>query len=207
MKIAVIGKGRVGAVLAPAFHKAGHDVVWGVRDPHDPKYADDTGIALRTTGDAAQWAEVIVGAVMWDGIEAMLRDCGDMAGKILIDCSNPLKMTETGLALSLGFDTSAGEIVQGLTNATVVKTLNQVGSPVMATAHDYAQRPIQFVAGDDAAAKQVVSGLLRDIGFEPVDHGGIESARLLEPLGMIWIDQAYRHGMDMSRAWLLKGPD
>ena len=205
MKIAVIGKGRVGAALAPAFVDAGHDVVYGVRDPNDAKYADNSGIALRTTREAAQWAEVVVGAVMWDGIERMLDDCGDMAGKILIDCSNPLKMTDSGLALSLGFDTSAGEIVQSLTNATVVKTLNQVGSPVMAAARTYPQRPIQFVASDDDAAKQTVSTLLRDIGFEPIDHGGIESARVLEPLGMIWIDQAYKHGMDMSRTWFLRG--
>ena len=203
MRIAVIGRGRVGSALAPSLRQAGHEVVYGVRDPRDTKYVGDDAIPMRTTFDAAQWAEIVIGSVMWDGVEAMLRECGDLSGKILIDCSNPLVMTEQGLELSVGFNNSAGEIVQGLTKARVVKTLNQVGSPVMASARDYAQRPIQFVAGDDAKAKEIVSLLLRDIGFEPRDYGGIENSRRLEPLGMIWIDQAYKHGMDMGSAWLL----
>ncbi|MEO5578382.1 MAG: hypothetical protein ABIR25_04945, partial [Sphingomicrobium sp.] len=88
-----------------------------------------------------------------------------------------------------------------------VKTLNHVGSPVMESAHLYATHPIQFVCGEDALSKQTVSGLLRDIGFEPIDYGGIENARKLEPLAMLWIDQAYKHGMALTNAFAFIGPD
>ncbi|MGP1353747.1 MAG: NADPH-dependent F420 reductase [Parasphingopyxis sp.] len=201
MKIAVIGKGRVGSVLGPVFSKAGHEVVYGVRNPADDKYDNGDEIPHDTTEGAAQWGEVVILAVDWGAAESALAQCGDLSGKILIDCTNPLTMTEKGLELALGFDTSAGEILAGQTDAKLVKTLNQVGSPVMAKAHDFPRRPIQFVAGEDAEAKTLVSSLLRDIGFEPIDYGGIENARKMEPLGMVWIDQAFQHGMDPETAW------
>lgn len=201
MKIAVIGKGRVGSVLGPAFAKAGHEVVYGVRNPADEKYDNGDDIPHDTTEGAAQWGEVVILAVDWSAAESALAQCGDLAGKILIDCTNPLTMSEAGLELALGFDTSAGEILAGQTDARVVKTLNQVGSPVMAKAHDFPNRPIQFVAGEDEDAKTLVSSLLRDIGFEPIDYGGIANARKMEPLGMVWIDQAFQHGMDPETAW------
>ncbi len=203
MKIAVIGKGRVGSVLGPAFDKAGHDVNYGVRDASDSKYENGDGIALKSTNEAAQWAEVVILSVDWSVTLNALAQCGDLSGKILIDCNNPLKMGDNGLELALGFDNSAAEVIDAHTTAKVVKTLNQVGSPVMGMAHDYPQRPIQFVAGDHSDAKETVSGLLRDIGFDPIDYGPLTNARKLEPLAMVWIDQAFQHGMDPHKAWYL----
>ncbi len=203
MKIAVIGKGRVGSVLGPAFDKAGHDINYGVRDASDSKYENGDGIALKSTNEAAQWAEVVILSVDWSVTLNALEQCGDLSGKILIDCNNPLKMGDSGLELALGFDNSAAEVIDAHTTAKVVKTLNQVGSPVMGMAHDYPQRPIQFVAGDHSDAKETVSGLLRDIGFDPIDYGPLTNARKLEPLAMVWIDQAFQHGMDPHKAWYL----
>ena len=206
MRIAVIGTGNVGKALAPALDRAGHEVAYGVRDPTDPKHAD-AGLAVRSTRDAAERAELIVLAVNWTQVDAALADCGGLEGKILIDCTNPLTFGPDGISLVLGFDTSGGEIIASKTRAKVVKTLNHVGSPVMETAHRYATRPIQFVCGEDEQAKQAVSGLLRDIGFEPIDYGGIENARKLEPLAMLWIDQAYKYGMKLTNALTFIGPD
>lgn len=204
MKIAVIGKGRVGRVLGPAFARAGHDVRYGLRSPADPKHENGDGLSAVTTREAAEWGDVVILSVDWPNVSGALSDCGPMAGKLLIDCTNPLAYDPaTGLSLALGFSTSAGEIVASQTQARVVKTLNQVGSPAMAAAHDYAMRPIQFVAGDDAEAKAIVSALLRDIGFDPIDYGGLENSRKLEPLAMVWIDQAYKHGMNPRTAWAL----
>ncbi|HVF36569.1 MAG TPA: NAD(P)-binding domain-containing protein, partial [Sphingomicrobium sp.] len=156
---------------------------------------------------AANWAELVVLAVNWAQVDEALADCGDLDGKILIDCTNPLAFGPDGISLVLGFDTSGGEIIASKTKAKVVKTLNHVGSPVMGSAHLYATRPIQFVCGEDDEAKQAVSGLLRDIGFEPIDYGGIENARKLEPLAMLWIDQAYKHGMPLTNALTFIGPE
>lgn len=207
MKVAVIGRGRVGSVLGPAFKAAGYDVAYGLRSPDDPKHAADDGIARQTTRQAADWAEVIVLSVDWAAVDGALADCGAMPGKILIDCTNPLDYDPAaGLSLAIGFDTSAGEYVAARTKARVVKTLNQVGSPVMAAALAYAVRPIQFVAGDDPAAKAVAADMLRAIGFDPIDYGGIENARKLEPLAMVWIDQAFKHGMDARNAWAFVQP-
>ncbi len=206
MRIAIIGSGNVGQALAPAFDRAGHQVAFGVRDPADRRHAD-AGLPVRSVCDAAAWAELVVLAVNWGQVDAALGECGDMDGKILIDCTNPLAFGPDGISLVLGFDTSGGEIITAKTKARVVKSLNHVGSPVMESAHRYAVRPIQFVCGDDTDAKQAVSGLLRDIGFEPIDYGGIENARKLEPLAMLWIDQAYKHGMKLTNALTFIGPD
>lgn len=203
MKLGIIGKGRVGRVLGPAFAKAGHDVTFGVRDPSDPKYASDDGIPLATTRDAAQGADIVVLAVDWQHTLDALEQCGDLAGKILLDCNNPLTFGENGLELALGFDTSAAEMIDARTDATVVKTLNQVGSPVIARASEYAERPIQFVASDDETAKTIVSDLIESIGFRAINYGGLINARKLEPLAMVWIDQAMTHGMDPETAWFM----
>ncbi|MFN7176015.1 MAG: NADPH-dependent F420 reductase [Thermaurantiacus sp.] len=208
MRIAVVGRGRVGSVLGPAFREAGHDVVFGLRDPADPKHADTGGVPVMGTGEAAGWAEVVVLAVDWPNVDQALMDCGPMEGRILIDCTNPLDYApETGLTLAFGFTTSAGEHVAARTRARVVKTLNHVGAAAMAAAKRYPQPPVQLVAGEDSGAKQVVSGLLKDIGFRPIDFGGIENARKLEPLAIISIDLMFRHGHPMDIAWSLITPE
>ena len=206
MRIAIIGTGNVGKALGPAFDRAGHDVAYGVRVPADPKHAG-TSLAVKSTRDAASWAEIVVLAVNWAQVDVALADCGDIDGKILLDCTNPLAFGPDGISLVLGFDSSGGEIIASKTNANVVKTLNHVGSPVMESAHLYATRPIQFVCGEDEQAKHAVSGLLRDIGFEPIDYGGIENSRKLEPLAMLWIDQAYKHGMKLTNAFAFIEPE
>lgn len=207
MRIAVIGRGRVGSVLGPAFARAGHEVRFGLRDPADPKHAETGGVAVLPTGLAAEWAEVVVLAVDWPNVDQALRDLGPMEGRILIDCTNPLDFSpETGLTLAFGFTTSAGEHVAARTKARVVKALNQVGAEVMGKARTYPQPPIQFVAGDDPEARQIVAGLLADLGFLPVDFGGIANARKLEPLAIISIDLMFRHGYPADTAWALITP-
>jgi predicted dinucleotide-binding enzyme len=200
MRIAVIGAGNVGKAIGQGWSKAGHDVVYGVRDPAK---APGPGASL-TVAEAAASAEVVVLTVMFHAAEAALADCGDLSGKILIDPINPLAPDPAGgLRLSLGFETSAAEFVAARTKARVVKSLNQVGAGVLGDTSGYAMRPIQFVAGDDAAAKAVVRGLVEDLGFEVRDAGPLSAARLLEPMAMVWIDQALRYGMEPDRAWAL----
>ena len=199
MRIAVIGAGNVGRAVGQGWTRAGHQVVYGVRDP-----GKETGPGVfRTVREAAADAEVVTLAVMFHAAETALEDCGDLAGRILVDPTNPLAPDDGGFRLALGFDTSAAEIIAARTRARVVKALNQVGAGVLGDTSGYAARPVQFVAGDDDAAKQVVRGLVEDLGFETLDAGPLTAARLLEPMAMVWIDQALRHGMDPNRAWAL----
>jgi predicted dinucleotide-binding enzyme len=199
MRIGIVGAGNVGRALGKRWAIKGHDVVYGVRDPLK---STDLAPCLSVT-DAVANAEVVVLAVMFHAIEAALRDCGDLSGKILLDPTNPLAMDDGGLKLAIGFETSSAEFIAARTQARVVKALNQVGAGVLGDASSYAAKPIQFVAGDDAAAKRTVTDLVEDLGFEALDAGPLKAARLLEPMAMIWIDQAMRNGMASDRAWAL----
>jgi len=143
-------------------------------------------------------------AVMFHAIEDALKDCGDLSGRILIDPTNPLAPDAGGLKLSLGFETSSAEFIAARTSATVVKSLNQVGAAVLGDTSGYPVRPVQFVAGNDVAAKRTVTRLVEELGFEVLDAGPLVAARLLEPMAMVWIDQAMRYGMDPNRAWALQ---
>lgn len=202
MKVAIIGKGRVGSALGPNIANAGHEAAYGVRDPADPKYADGDGVSLMTLRAAGQWADIIIAAINFDAVDAVLADLGDIAGKILIDPVNPYDF-RNNLAPLLPPDQSAARVIAGKTAARVVKALNQVGAPVMAAAMTAPVRPLQFVASDDAAAKAQVMALLSDIGFDARDAGGLDYARELEGMARLWIAQAFGHGMAPTTGWAL----
>lgn len=192
MKIAIIGAGRVGSALAAAWSQSGHHRIWlGVRRPDDAdilRVAAATDAVVATPAAAAAAADVVVLALPWQAAAPAVAALGDLAGKIVVDCMNPLAMREGMLGLAIGFSGSGAEMVAGwLPGARVVKTLNQVGAEVMADARRFPVPPAMLMAGDDRAAKDAVSELLAEIGFEPIDAGGLERARLLEPFGMTWI--------------------
>ena len=190
MRIAVIGAGAVGSALGPALERAGHEVVYGVRNGGKPAPGDK-----RPVGEAAAWAEAVVLAVPWPGVEAAIAACGDLSGKLLIDVTNPLNYGPEGLSLALGFDASGAERVAALApGARVVKAFNSVTSVTMADARAVQPRPVLFAAGDDAAARASVLELGESLGFAPADAGPLANARLLEPLAMLLIDQAYVQG-------------
>jgi hypothetical protein len=202
MKIAIIGLGNVGSALARAW--AGrHELFLGARSPGDPEalaLASQTGGRLMPPREAAEAAEVVVLGLPWAAAEGAVSGLGDLNGKVVIDCMNPLGMVDGALGLTVGHTTSGGEIVADwLPGARVVKTLNQVGAEVMADNARLPQRPVMFMAGEDAGAKLTVAGLLADLGFEALDAGGIRQARILEPFGMVWINQAILRGR--GRAW------
>ncbi|HEY1365448.1 MAG TPA: NADPH-dependent F420 reductase [Xanthobacteraceae bacterium] len=204
MRIAIIGAGSVGGALGRAWLEHGEDVVWGLRNPDDPKYSGLPRARTRPPADAVEGAEVVVIATPWSATESAIKSLGSLAGKILIDCTNPLGMGPDGVQLMLGFDTSAGERVAGWApGAFVVKTLNTTGAGNMAKAADYPIKPMMPVAGDHAAGKAAVMGLVGKLGFEPVDAGPLKNARLLEPLAMVWIDQAMKRGRGRDFAFAL----
>src|SRR5258707_1308093 len=127
-----------------------------------------------------------------------------VAGKIVIDCTNPLGMGVDGLQLVLGFNTSAGEqVASWAPGAFVFKTLNTTGAGNMAKAAAYPVPPVMLVAGDDAGKKPKVMELVAKLGFEAADAGPLKNARLLEPFAMVWIDQAMQRGRGREFAFAL----
>jgi predicted dinucleotide-binding enzyme len=204
MRIAIIGAGSVGTALGQSWLKRGQDVTWGLRNPADPKYAALPKERLKPPAEAAKAAEVVVIATPWPATEAAVKSLGNLAGKVVIDCTNPLGMGPDGIGLVLGFDTSAGEQVAGWAlGASVFKALNTTGASNMARAADYKVKPVMPVAGDDAAKKPVVTELVGLLGFEAIDAGPLKNARLLEPFAMVWIDQAMKRGRGRDFAFAL----
>lgn len=203
MKIAIIGTGNVGGAIALGLRGKGHSVTLGARDldgAEVQRLAQQADAVLALPDVAARGAEIVVLALPWGVAEAAVAALGDLAGKIVVDCMNPIGRGPAGLQLLVGHSTSGGEIVQGwLPGARVVKTLNQVGAEMMADNHHLAHRPVMFMAGDDTEAKGAVGQMLTDLGFEAMDAGGIALARLLEPLGLVWINQALVRGK--GRNW------
>jgi hypothetical protein len=203
MQIAIIGTGKVGSAIANGLKGKGHSVILGGRDPGDDStraLATRTGATAATPANAVAGADIVILALPWSAAEEAVRTLGDLAGKTVVDCMNPLGMVDGSLGLVLGHTTSGGEIVQGwLPNAHVVKTLNQVGAEMMADNRKLPHRPVMFMAGNDASAKTAVAAVLSDLGFEALDAGDITKSRILEPFGMVWINQALFQGK--GRMW------
>lgn len=201
MRIAIIGAGNVGRALAQGFARTPHAVTLGARDAaRVADFARDVGAETASPDEAARDADIIILALPWDAAQAAISGLGDLSGKVVVDCTNPLGMVDGALGLVLGHATSGGEMVAGWSpGARVVKTLNQVGAEMMAAARELPHRPVMFMAGDDDAAKTQVAEMLGDLGFEPLDAGPLARARLLEPLAMVWINQAIAQGM--GRDW------
>lgn len=204
MRVAIIGAGNVGSALGRAWLRVGEDIVFGVPNPADPKYNSLPRERLRTPLKAAQSAEAVVLATPWPATEAAVTGLGDLSGKVLIDCTNPLGMGRDGLELVLGHSGSGGEQVAAWARgAAVFKTLNQTGAENMEKASHYPIRPVMFVAGDDEARKPIVLSLITKLGFEAIDAGPLRIARLLEAYGMLWIDQALNRGRGRSFAFAI----
>ncbi len=192
MNIGVLGSGMVGQALAGGLAERGHTVVIGTRDP--AKLAEwargQPGVRVGSFADAAGHGEVVLLATKWDGTEQALAlaGTGNLEGKVLVDVTNPLTFGPGGPALALGHTDSGGEQVQRwVPGARVVKALNQVTASTMVAPRREEGVPDMFIGGNDPAAKATVTTLLQGLGWSVVDLGGIEAARLLEPLAMIWI--------------------
>jgi hypothetical protein len=198
MNIAIIGTGSVGAALGRGWAEAGHAVIFGSRHPHSDDVealVDSIGRrACSTTPDeAVAAAEIVALAVPWGAAESAVEGLGDLDDKILIDCTNPLA---AGLESAVDDDTSGAEnIAHWAPGARVVKAFNTTGANNMADP-DYAGTPLtMFICGDDAAAKSTVAELAEALGFEAVDAGPLERARLLEPIARLWIHLAMTDGL------------
>jgi 8-hydroxy-5-deazaflavin:NADPH oxidoreductase len=198
MRIAIIGSGNVGSALGHGWAKRGHDVVFGVRDPN--KTAATTNTRTAPVKDAAQSGDVVVLAVPWAAVPDALRSAGDLKGKVLLDCTNPLLPDLSGLDVPAG--TSGGEIVAGLApGALVVKIFNTTGAANMTNPDFHGQPATMFYCGDDGGAKGIASGLAGDLGFEPVDAGPLSQSRQLESLCLLWVSLAIKQGLGVNFAF------
>jgi predicted dinucleotide-binding enzyme len=197
MNIAIIGAGSVGQALGFGWAKRGHQVHFGVRDPSDDRATElrskNDRIAVATNAQAAAASDVITLCTPWGATKAAIESCGDLNGKVLIDCTNPLKADFSGL--EIGFDTSGLEKVAGWARgAQAFKAMNQIGSNLMDGPAFKQGKPVMFVCGDGNRRK-VVLDLVQELGFETIDAGDSKIARLIEPYAMLWIHLALGRGL------------
>ena len=205
MKIGIIGSGNMGSGLGRIWARKGHSVIFSYSRSAEKLgglAASVPHAKAGTPAEACAGSEVILLAARWSDVSDALGQAGPMDGKIVIDCTNPLKPDLSGLAL--GCTTSAAEeVAKMLPGARVVKAFNTAFAQVYQeeTRLFGSRRAAMFYCGDDAEAKTIVARLINDVGFEPVDSGPLISARCLEPLAMLMITLGYGLGMGTNIAY------
>lgn len=198
MRIGIVGAGRLGEALAHRLGVAGHEVMLS--------YSRDSGklaaMAARhnactgTPADAAAFGDVVALTVTWPIVPNAIAQCdASLDGKILWDCTNPIRRDMSGL--QIGTDTSGGETVARLApRARVVKGVPTFADLLMSTDPTIGGRPVStFVASDHADAKQVVAALLGDLPTMVTDAGGLDAARVIEPTMLLLVRLAYAMGL------------
>ncbi|MGK3989647.1 NAD(P)-binding domain-containing protein [Sorangium sp. So ce136] len=194
-KVAVLGSGIVGQVLADGFLKHGYSVMRATREPSKlAAWQSDAGpkATVGTFAEAAKFGDVIVLAVKGTAAEQAVELAGPqaLAGKTVIDATNPIA-DEPPVNGVLKFFTGPNEsllerLARRAPDAHFVKAFSSVGSVWMVNPDFGDVRPTMFICGDDAAAKKQVEGILDTFGWETEDMGSVESARAIEPLCMLW---------------------
>jgi predicted dinucleotide-binding enzyme len=199
--VAILGTGNVGTALAKGFVQMGLRVVFGTRDANGAKakeaIAAVPGATAAPLDKAAQTGDFVVIAVPFSSVQQTLQAAGpgNLAGKLVIDTTNPLDFSTGAPQWALGFSDSAGETVQRLLPAAkVVKAFNTIGAGLMVHPKLPDGTPDMLIAGNDESAKRDVWRILEAFGWRrPVDMGDMTAARLLEPLAMAWISYGVRN--------------
>lgn len=197
MKFGVLGSGNVGRSIASKLISLGHEVMIGSRSASNEKaidWANNNGEGAKsgTFEQAAGFGEIIFIATLGTGVlnALQLAKPENFSGKTVIDITNPMDFSKGKTpTLFVGLTDSMGEQVQRFLPASqVVKTLNIVNCEVMVNPSLVPGDPDMFLCGNSAEAKEKVSSLLKDFGWNSIiDIGGIESARVMEPFVLLWV--------------------
>jgi 8-hydroxy-5-deazaflavin:NADPH oxidoreductase len=181
MRIGIVGAGKIGGNCATQFAKGGHEVKLSGRDPSklEPLAAEiGESASVGTPAEAAEFGEVVVFAVPWDGFGDAVAAAGSLDGKIVIDTTNQYGSSEMPADGQTGASFHAARVP----GARYTKSFNTVTSTFQAEAafRPEAERIVQWVCGDDREAKNVVMGLISDAGYVPVDVGSNADAAVME---------------------------
>lgn len=194
--IAIIGTGDVARALGPSFAALGHTIVYGSREPDRDSVRGlvaETGNGASATGPAAAVvdADIVVLAVPGLLVGDITRGLGDLAGKIIIDPTNPLVFEPLALRHDDGL--SNAELIQSIApEAWVVKAFNTLNWRVMVDPES-AGGPVSIpLVGDDPDAKLAVAALVESMGLDPIDVGGLGNARWVEGLSVLLLNNMIR---------------
>jgi hypothetical protein len=195
-KIGIIGSGPVGKSLAKGFLKYHYPTMIGSRSKDkQTKLAEELGGEL-LTGDfqeTAAFADILVLAVKGIVASDALHTIGPapLENKVVIDTTNPIAEAPPQNGV-LNFFTDINhslmeDLQESFPNVRFVKAFNSIGSAMMVNpSFPNGEKPSMFICGNDDDAKSEVKKIIDLFGFETEDMGGVEAARAIEPLCMLW---------------------
>lgn len=207
MHLAFLGSGQVGGALAAGCLRAGYRVTLAARDPESPAVraavARAPALGVKDPAAAVADADIVFLATPFAAATAALAPLAPaLAGKVLVDCTNPVG---PGLTHGLRSERSGAEVVQAAAPAArVVKAFTIYGFenfedpvyPGYGSLH-----PAMLLAGDDDRAKSAVSGIAAALGWEPVDAGALSASLHLEHMTLLWIKMARAQGQGSDFVW------
>jgi predicted dinucleotide-binding enzyme len=197
MRIGILGSGLMGGKLGTIWARAGHEVVFSYSHSAQKlkKLVRDAKGKARdaTPAEATRDADALLLAVHWSRVDDVLKQAGEVAGKVIITCSLPMNADDTALVIA---HTSSGAeaLAKKVPNARVVSAFGTVPSEVLFgvfAARRKTKRPSLVYCGDEAKSKKIAAALIRDVGFDPVDAGPLRIARYTEPFTLLIAQLAY----------------
>lgn len=211
MRIGILGSGLMGGKLGTIFARAGHDVVFSYSHSERKlkRLAREAQGHARaaTPREAALNADALLLAVHWSRVDAVLKQAGDLSGKVIVTCSLPMNANDTALAVA---HTASGAetLAKKVRKAHVVSAFSTVPSEVLFDVfrrkRRTRRRPSLLFCGDDRNAKKIAARLIRDVGFQPVDAGPLRVARYLEPFSLAVAQLAYESNQGPEIAYRIE---
>jgi 8-hydroxy-5-deazaflavin:NADPH oxidoreductase len=204
MKLAFIGIGNVGFAIANNLQKKGHDIIVANNDENSETVkkalAQNPNFSVKNIQEAIDEAEVVFLATPFNANQEILHPL-TFNGKVLVDCTNPV-----GAEISHGLksEISGSEKVQEwATDAKVVKAFTIYGFEnfINSDYPNYNVKPVMMIAGNDAEAKNIVSKINSDMGYETLDTGKLDQALHLEHMTLLWVKMVRRDGHHPNFVW------
>ena len=197
MRVGILGSGLMGGKLGTLYARAGHEVMFSYARSEQKlkRLARDAKGAARagTPREAAGESDVLLLAVHWSRVDDVLKQAGDVAGKVIVSCSLPMNAANTELVIA-NSSSGAEALAKKVPKARVVSAFNTVPSEVLFgvfEARRKTERPSLVYCGDESRSKGIAADLIRDVGFDPVDAGPLRIARYTEPFALLVAQLAY----------------
>ncbi len=197
MRVGILGSGLMGGTLGTIFARAGHEVTFSYarsREKLKDLARDAQGNARAgTPAEAAKDADALLLAVHWSRMDDVLKQAGDLSGKVIVSCSLPMDAGNTKLVVA-NSSSGAEELAKKFPEARFVSAFNTVPSEVLLGVFDSRRkktRPSLVYCGDEETSKNVAAELIRDAGFDPIDAGPLRIARYTEPFALLVGQLAY----------------
>ena len=192
MKICILGSGNIGSTIGKKWAHAGHEIVFGVRDPQEkheqaPVEFADLAVEYRSVGEAIQGAELVLFAVPHAAVEAIVEEHGsELGGKILIDATNDFSKQEM----------SNVPVLQTLSpQPKIVRAFNNLGwENFEDPTFDGQQADLFYCCVEQAGVISRIEDLIRQVGLRPVRVGDLDQLPVVNAVTRLWFSLVSARG-------------